>query len=95
MVSWLLMGSPPSLALLSGWCLIGATHRGQQETPTVMLPHMRDGLSAPLMEVLCPFRRPSMCRQVHRACMRNAVLDLTTIVPTTACRQRNDVGTYP
>ena len=46
------------------------------------------------MTVLYPFRRPSMCRPVPRQCMRNALLDLTTIVPATACHQSNDVETY-
>jgi hypothetical protein len=82
------------LALISGWRLIGVTHRGQQWTPVLMLPHMRYGLSALLMEVFCTFCRPSRCRHVHRAFMRNDVLDLTTIVRATTCRQRNYVGTY-
>jgi hypothetical protein len=66
MGSWLLTGSIPSLVLLSGWCLIGATHRGQPWTLSLRLPHMRDGLSALRMAVLCPFRRSSMGRYVHR-----------------------------
>ena len=59
-----------------------------------MLPHVRDGLSALLMEVLGPFRRSSMCRHVHRELMRNELLDLITIVPTNACWQRNYVEAY-
>jgi hypothetical protein len=59
-------GFEPSLALISGWCLIGATHRGQPWTLSSRLPHMRDGLSALRMAVWCPFRRSSMCRYVHR-----------------------------
>ncbi len=47
-----------------------------------------------LMVVVWTFRRPSLCRPVHRQCMRNALLDLTTIVPTTACHQRDYVETY-
>ncbi len=66
MVSWLLTCSPPWLALISGWCLSGATHRGQPWAPALMLPPMRDGLSALLREVFCTFRRPSICRHVHR-----------------------------
>src|SRR5262249_40645376 len=34
------------------------------------------------------------CRHVQRALLRNALLDVTTIVPATACLQRNDVRTY-
>jgi hypothetical protein len=45
-VSWRLTGSPPCLALISEWGLIGATHWGQQGTPALMLPYMRAGLSA-------------------------------------------------
>jgi len=46
------------------------------------------------MTVLYPFRRPSMCRPVPRQCMRNEWLDVTTIVPATACHQKNDVEIY-
>ena len=94
MVSWLLTCATPWLALISGWCLIGATHRGQPWTPAVTLPHRRDGLSALLMAVLWTFRRSTMCRHVHREFMRNELFDLTTIVPATACLQRNYVRTY-
>jgi|SRR5215510_9522495 len=40
------------------------------------------------------FRRPSLCRPVHRQCMRNKLLDVTTLVLATAGYQRNDVETY-
>ena len=46
------------------------------------------------MAVLCTFREPSLCRHAHRELMRNAVLDLTPIIPTTACHQRNYVERY-
>jgi integrase/recombinase XerD len=46
------------------------------------------------MAVLCTFREPSLCRHVHRELMRNAVLDLTPIIPTTACHQSNYVERY-
>ncbi len=62
--------------------------------PALTLPHVRYGLSVLLMAVFCTFRRPTLCRHVHRQLMRNELLDLTTIVPTTACRQRNYVETY-
>ena len=90
--------SPPvwatGLSLIAVWASIGATPRGQPWTPAVTLPHGRDGLSARRMAVLWTFREPSLCRHVHRECMRNAVLDLTPIIPTTACRQRNYVERY-
>jgi len=35
-----------------------------------------------------------MCRPMHRPLMRNELLDLTTIVPATACHQRDCVETY-
>ena len=54
MRSWLLTYATSSLVLISGWRLIGATHLGQQWTPVLRLPHMRDGLSALLREVFCP-----------------------------------------
>src|SRR6266446_4117944 len=67
---------------------------GQQGSPAVTLSHRRDGLSVLLMAVWCPFRRPSMCRPVHRELMRSELLDLTTIVPATPCHQRNCVKPY-
>jgi hypothetical protein len=94
MGSFLLTCSTPGLSLLSVRFVIGETHRGQQLTPALTLPHVRAGLSVLLMEVFCPFRMPSMCRQVHRPFMRNELPALTTTVPTTACRQRNYVETY-
>src|SRR6266851_4876498 len=38
--------------------------------------------------------RAFSCRQVHRELMRSAVLDLTPIIPATACHQRNYVERY-
>ena len=94
MMSFLHPCATPWLSLMAGRCSIGETHRGQQGRPALTLPHMRDGLSVLLMAVLCPFRRPSLCRPVHRQFMRNALLDLTPIVPATPCHQRNYVETY-
>ena len=79
---------------MAGRCSIGETHRDQQGTPAVTLPYRRDGLSARQMAVWWTFREPSLCRHVHRECMRNAVLDVTPIIPTTACHQRNYVERY-
>ena len=67
MVSLLLPYAPTGLSRIAGWCLIGATPRGQPRTP-----------------VLCTFRRPFMGRPVPRQFLRNAWLDLTTLVPATA-----------
>src|SRR2546422_10505940 len=68
--------------------------KGQPWTPVLTLPHVHDGLRVLLMAVLCAFRRLSRCRPVHRQLTRNALHDLTTIVPATACHQRNYVETY-
>ena len=82
------------LSLIAMWRLIGATPRGQPWTPAVTLPHGCDGLSARRMAVLWTFREPSLCRHVHRELMRKAVLNLTLIIPATACHQRNYVERY-
>jgi hypothetical protein len=57
-------------------------------------PHGRYGLSARRMVVLWTFREPSLSRRVHRAFMRNALLDYTPIIPATACHQSSYVETY-
>ncbi len=62
--------------------------------PAVTLPHVRYGLRVRLMAVWWTFRRPSMGRPVYHQFMRNELLDLTTIIPATACHQRNYVETY-
>src|SRR5439155_23024627 len=82
------------VSLLAVWCLLGATPRGQPGTPAVTLPQGRNGLSAWRMAVLWTFREPSRCRHVPHEFMRNAVLNLTLIIPATACHQRNDVERY-
>ena len=92
--SFLLTCATTELSLIAMWRLIGATPRGQPWTPAVTLSHGRDGLSARRMAVLWTVREPSLGRHVHRECMRNAVLDVTPIIPATACHQRNDVETY-
>src|SRR4030095_6378263 len=46
------------------------------------------------MAVLWTFREPSLGRHVRREFMRNAWLDFTPIIPTTACYQRNYVERY-
>jgi hypothetical protein len=83
MVSFLLTCATAWLSLIAGWCLMGATPRSQQWTPALTLPHVCDGLSV-LQRVFYTFRRPSICRPVHRQFMRNELLDLTTIMPATA-----------
>jgi hypothetical protein len=48
------------------WFLIGDTHRGQQWTPALTLPHVRYGLSLLLLEVCCAPGIDSICRQGQR-----------------------------
>jgi hypothetical protein len=84
----------PWLSLMTGRCSTKETHQDQPGTPAVTLPRMHDGRSVLLMAVFCPFRRPSMCRSVHRQLMRNELLDLATIIPATPCHQRIYVEAY-
>ena len=60
-----------ALTLIAIWFLIGETHRGQQLTPALTLPQVRYGLSLLLLEVFGTPGIDSICRQVHRQCMRN------------------------
>ncbi len=75
-MAFLLTCSTTWLSLLSVWFVIGETQRGQQWTPALMLPHVRDGRNVLLMEVFWTFRMPSMCRHVHRQFMRNELARL-------------------
>ena len=70
MVPFLRTCATPWLSLIARRCSVGETPRGQQGTPALTLPLMRDGLSVLLMAVLWPFRRPSLCRPVHRQLLR-------------------------
>src|SRR5262249_36414239 len=92
--SFLLTCATTELSLIAIGCLIGATPRGQPWTPAVTLPHGRDGLSAQRMAVLCTFHEPSLCCHVHREFMRNAVVNLTLIIPATTYHQRNYAERY-
>jgi hypothetical protein len=60
----------------------------------VTLPHGRDELSTRRMAVLYTFREPSLGRQLQRELLRNALLDLTTIMPTTTCHRRSYAEGY-
>ena len=51
--------------------LIGETHRGQQVTPALTLPHVRYGLSRLLLEVFYTPGVDDICRQVQRQLLRN------------------------
>ena len=60
-----------ALTLIAVWFLSEETHRGQQLTPALTLPQVRDGLSVLLMEVVCTLSIPSICRHVQRQLLRN------------------------
>jgi hypothetical protein len=89
MRSFLLPCAATGVSLLAVWCLSVATPRGPPWTPAVTRAHECDGLSARRMAGLWTFREPSLSRHVRRELMRNAWLDLTTIVPTTAYHRRS------
>jgi hypothetical protein len=72
----------------------GATPRGQPWTSAVMLPHGCNGLRVRRMAVWWTFRAPARGRPVHRELMRSGLLDVTSIIPVTACYQRNYVERY-
>src|SRR5262245_36031037 len=74
--------------------LIGATPWGQPWTSAGTLPSGRNGLIAWRMAVLSTFRAPALGRHVHRELLRSELLDLTPIIATTACHQRNYVERY-
>ena len=59
-----------ALTLMAVWFLISETHRGQQLTPALTLPHVRYGLSVLLLEVCCTPGVDYLCRQVHRQSYR-------------------------
>src|SRR5438128_11662018 len=58
------------------------------------LPHGRDGLSARRMAMLWTFHEPSLGRHVRRELLRNAWLDCTPIIPTTACGLDHGIGHF-
>ena len=83
MVPFLLPCATTGLSSIAAWCGSGATPRGQQWPPACTLPLVRDGLHVRFRATLCPCGRSSMGRPVHRQFLRNALPDLTTIVPVT------------
>jgi hypothetical protein len=84
----------PWVSRIAGGCVMGATSWGQPWTPVVPRPPVRDGLRVLWMAVLWTFRRLAMCRPGPRQLTRNALLDVTTIIPATTCHQRNYVEAY-
>jgi len=60
-----------ALSLMAVWFLIGETHRGQQWTPALTLPQVRQGLSLLLLEVFYTPGVDAICHQVQRQLLRN------------------------
>jgi hypothetical protein len=60
----------------------------------MLLPPGCSGLRVRRMTVLWTFRRPFMGRPMLRPFMRNALLDLATIVPATAYHRRSYAERY-
>jgi hypothetical protein len=94
MRSLLLPYATTGLSRIAGWWLIGATPRGQPRTPAMLLPHGCEGLRVRRMTVRWTFRRLCMGRPMPRQLLRNAVLDLATIVPATAYHRRSCAERY-
>jgi hypothetical protein len=90
--------SPPvcatRLSLIARGCLMGAPPRSQPWASAVTLPHRRNRLSARRMAIWDTFCERLLRRYVDRALMRSAWLDVTPIIPATACHQRNCVERY-
>src|SRR5262249_14515187 len=94
MTSSLLPSATLGSSLIAGWCVIGATPRGQPLTPAMVLPHGCWGLLGRWMRVWWTFSRACMGGPVPRQLMRNELRDSTSIIPVTACHQRNYVERY-
>ena len=77
-----------ALTLIAVWFLIGETHRGQQLTPALPLPHVRYGLSVLLREVFCTPGVDSMCRQVQRQLLRNELARFYVIAQPGSNKER-------
>ena len=60
----------------------------------MLLLHGGEGLCGRRMTVLWTFRRPFMARPVPRQFLRNALLDVTTIMPAPAYHRRSYAERY-
>ena len=83
MVPWLLPWGPTGLASIAARGGRGIPPRGQPWSPACTLPHVRAGLRMQCRVRGCPCGRSSRGRPAHRALLRTAVRDVTTIGPTT------------
>jgi hypothetical protein len=66
MMSLLHPYATPGLSLIAGWCVIGATPRGQPRTPALILLHGCEGLRVRWMAVWWTFRWPFMGHPMPR-----------------------------
>jgi hypothetical protein len=83
MVPLLLPWAPTGLASIAARGGRGTPPQGQLWSLACTLPHVRDGLRVRCRARWCPCGRSSGGRPAHRAFLRHALLDVTTIVPTT------------
>ena len=91
-VPLLLPCATTGLSSITAWCGRGATPRGQQWPPACTVPHVRDGLRVRCSRAtLCPCGSSSRGRPAHHQFLRNALPDLTTIVPIPAYYSINSV----
>jgi hypothetical protein len=88
MVPLLLPCATTGLSSIAAWCGSGATPRGQQWPPACTLPPVRDGLRVRCRATWCPCGRSSLGRPAPRPFLRNALPDVTTIVPVTSYERR-------
>ena len=77
--------SVPARGAVPEWCHAS----GSAVDAAVTLPHGCDGLRAWRMALLWTFRELFLCRHVRCEFLRNSLLDFTSIIPATACHQRN------
>ena len=83
MVPLLLPWVPTGLASIAARGGRGTLPQGQPWSSACTLPHIRDGLRVRCRARGCPCGRSSRGRPAHRALLRTALLDVTTIGPTT------------
>jgi hypothetical protein len=94
MMSLLLPCATVEVSLIAGWCWIGATPRGEPQMPAMMLPYGGRGSACAADDGVVDVPQPFMGRPVARQLMRNALLDLTTIMPVIACHRRTYAERY-
>src|SRR5438876_7777880 len=91
MVPLLLPCATTGWSSIAAWFGSGATPRGQQGPPACTLPHVCDGLRVRFRATLCRCGWSSLGRPAPHPFLRNALPDVTTIVPVTAYYRINYV----